>query len=212
MNPTVHTTAIVALEHAINRALKLDPAAFESLGKLQGKIFKLDLAGTPINLYLLPAENGLQLRGFMEGPVDTHVKGTIADFVELISAADAPSTLINGGISIRGDSAPLLQLIDVLQALNLDWEMSLSTVIGDIPAHQVGQMVRNGLRWGKQTADSLARQTEEFLHEESRLLPPKAELEQFYNAIEQLSLSADRLEAKLQRQSQRLERFTQQKN
>jgi len=209
MNPAVHSTAIAALEHAINQPLRLDPTASHALGQMQGKIFKFDLAGTRIDLYLLPTENGLQLRGFMDGPVDTHVTGSIADFVELISAVDAPSTLINGGITIQGDSAPLLQLIDVLQALELDWELSLSRVIGDIPAHQVGELVRNGLRWGKHTADSLTRQAEEFLHEESRLLPPKAELDQFYDAIHQLSLSTDRLDAKLHRQRLRVEKLTQ---
>lgn len=211
MNPTLHTTAIAALEQTMNQTLKLDPAASQALAQLQGTIFRLDLSSTNIDLFLLPGEHGVQLRGFMDGPVDTHVKGTIADFVELISAEDAPSTLINGGISIRGDSAPLLRLIEALQGLDLDWELSLSRVIGDIPAHQVGQLVRNGLRWGKHTADSLARQAEEFLHEEARLLPPRAELEVFYDAIGQLSLAVDRLEAQLQRQRQRLAKLSQAK-
>ena len=211
MNPTVHTAAIAALEHAINQALKLDPGAQQAVAQMQGKVFKLDLTGTSINLFLLPTESGMQLRGFIDGPVDTHVAGSVADFVELVSSADAPSTLINGGIQISGDSAPLLQLIDALQALNLDWELSLSRIIGDIPAHQIGQLVRGGLRWGKHTADSLARQAEEFLHEESRLLPPQAELNQFYDAIAQLGLSTDRLEARLQRQLLRVEKLMQPK-
>ena len=179
MNPIIHATAIAALEQVINQGLKLGSDSAQTLEQLEGRIFWLDIEGTELNLYLLPGRHGLQLRGFLEGPVDTHVRGTIADFVELIGSTDTPSTLINGGISIRGDSAPLLQLIALLQTLSLDWEASLAGLIGDIPAHQVGRIVRNGLRWGKHAAGSLGRQVEEFLHEEARLLPTHAELQDF---------------------------------
>lgn len=209
MNPTLHTAALAALEGAINRALKLDPATRQALGELEGRVFLLELTGTGADIYLLPDRQGLQLRGFFDGPVDTHVIGSMADFVELISADDAASTLINGAIKLSGDSAPLLQLQSILHRLDLDWEGSLAGLIGDLPAHQLGRMVRGSLRWGQQAVTSLNRQIEEFLHEEARLLPPAAELQDFYEAVSGLSLSVDRLEARLQRQQQRVLRLQQ---
>ena len=54
MNPTLHTAALAALETAINRALKLDPATTQNLGQLDGKVFRLEIAGTGADIYLLP--------------------------------------------------------------------------------------------------------------------------------------------------------------
>ena len=209
MNPTLHTAALAALETAINRALKLDPATTRNLGQLDGKVFRLEIAGTGADIYLLPEQHGLQLQGFYDGPIDSHVIGTMADFVELISADDAASTLINGGIKLSGDSAPLLQLQGILHRLELDWEGSLARVIGDVPAHQLGKMVRGGMHWGQQAFTSINRQAEEFLHEEARLLPPAAELQDFYDAIASTGLALDRVEARLQRQQQRLQQLQQ---
>lgn len=209
MNPTLHTAAMAALETAINRALKLDPATTQNLGQLDGKVFRLEIAGTGADIYLLPEQYGLRLQGFYDGPIDSHVIGTIPDFVELISADDAASTLINGAIKLSGDSAPLLQLQGILHRLDLDWEGSLARVIGDVPAHQLGKMVRGGMHWGQQAFTSINRQVEEFLHEEARLLPPAAELQDFYDAIAKTGLAVDRFEARVQRQQQRLQQLQQ---
>ena len=54
MNPTLHTAALAALEVAINRALKMDPATAQGLQKLAGTVFQLELVGTGADIYLLP--------------------------------------------------------------------------------------------------------------------------------------------------------------
>lgn len=214
MNTRVQTAklaALATLEAAMNQGLRLDPAAAVSLQALAGKAFHLEIVGTQINVYLLVDPEGVQLRSIYDGRVNTRISGSIGDFAELISAEDPASALINGGISIRGDSAPLFQMLAILQKLDMDWEGALAQWIGDIPAHEVGRALRNAMRWGRQTATSLGRQAEEFLHEESRLLPPTAELELFYSQIHKLGLSVDRLEARLQRQRDRLERLARHK-
>lgn len=206
INPTLHTAALATLETAINGALRLDTSTTRALGELEGRVFRVELQGTGADIYLLPDEQGMQLRGYYDGPVDTHVIGSPADFVELISAEDAASTLINGGISLSGESGPLLQLQAILHRLELDWESALAELIGDVPAHQVGRLVRGGARWGKQAIQSLNRQVEEFVHEEARLLPPASELQDHYESIAQLGLAVDRLEARVEKQRQRLTR------
>jgi ubiquinone biosynthesis protein UbiJ len=201
---TLHTAALAALESGINHALEMDPATARALQQLDGKVFRLELVGTGADIFLLPQQQGVTLRGFHDGPIDSHVIGTVPDFVELISAEDPASTLINGGIQLSGDSAPLLQLQSILHRLDLDWEGALARAIGDIPAHQVGRLVRGGVRWGKHAVDSMNRQLEEFLHEEARLLPPEAELQDFYADVSRLEVDVDRAEARLAKQQQRL--------
>ena len=208
----MHTAALAALEGAINRALEMDRATAQALQQLDGKVFQLELVGTGADVYLLPQNQGVVLRGFYDGPIDSHVIGTVPDFVELISSEDPASTLINGGIQLSGDSAPMLQLQRILHRLDLDWEGALAGVIGDIPAHQIGRLVRGGVRWGKQAVDSMNRQVEEYLHEEARLLPPEDELQDFYAAVSRLEVGVDRAEARLARQQQRLAKLLQKRH
>jgi ubiquinone biosynthesis protein UbiJ len=208
LNPTLHTAALAALEVAINRALTMDLATAQGLQKLAGTVFQLELVGTGANIYLLPQHQGVELRGFYDGPIDSHVIGTVPDFIELVSSEDPASTLINGGIQLSGDSAPLLQLQRLLHRLDIDWEGSLAKVVGDLPAHQLGRMVRGGVRWGRQAINSMNRQAEEFLHEEARLLPPSAELQDFYEAVTRLDVNVDRAEARLRKLQQRLAKLS----
>ena len=196
-NPVLHTAAIGALEKAINQALKLDPASSQKLGKLDGNVFRFDFIGPDVDIFLLPSHNQLILMGHFEDKATTEVKGQPSDFIELLTAEDAGAALINGNITLQGDSSALLELQSILHNLELDWEAELAKVIGDIPAHQIGKAVRSGLQWGKQAHNSIMRQVEEFIHEEGRLLPPRAELEDFFDDVDKLKQNADRLAAKV---------------
>ena len=196
-NPVLHTAGIAALEKVINQALKLDVGSSKKLGLLDGKVFRIDLDGPNLQFFILPSENTLMLMGHYEGIATTQVRGYPSDFVELLTADDAGSALINGNITLQGDSASLLELQAILYNLDLDWEAELAKVVGDIPAHQIGKAVRSGLQWGKQTRNSLMRQTEEYIHEEGRLLPTRAEIEDFFTDVSKLKDDTDRLAAKI---------------
>jgi ubiquinone biosynthesis protein UbiJ len=196
-NPVLHTAAIAAVEKAINQALKLDIGSSQKLGLLDGKIFRIDLDGLDLQFFILPSENALMLMGHYDGIATTQIRGYPSDFVELLMANDAGSALINGNITLQGDSASLLELQAILHNLDLDWEAELAKVVGDISAHQIGKAVRSGLQWGKQTHNSLMRQTEEYIHEEGRLLPPSAEIEDFFSDVSKLKDDTDRLAAKI---------------
>jgi len=200
---TLHTAALALLETAINRALRLDPATQASLAALQGQCLHLCLKGPELDFYLLPTDDGVTLKGVHEGKVDTAVTGTPADFVELFAADDAGAALINGNITLTGDSKLMLSLQAILHRLELDWEGELARLVGDVPAHELGRLIRGGLRAGRGVADSLLRQLEEFVHEEGRLLPPRAELEDFYQDVQDLALRVDRLAARVERLQRR---------
>ncbi len=188
---------MAALEQAVQRALRLDPASSIKLGKLDGKIFHIDLIGPGLQLYIAPQNNTINLIGYFDGDASTKVSGKPSDFIELLAADDAGSALINGNITLQGDSASLLELQAILHNLELDWEAELASLIGDMPAHQLGKAIRSGAKWGKQTHNSLLRQVEEYIHEEGRLAPPRAELEDFYHDVSKLKDDTDRLAAKI---------------
>ena len=130
------------------------------------------------------------------------MRGRPADFVELLAADDSGSALINGNIVLQGDSRALLALQAILHGIDVDWETELATVIGDTAAHQLGKTLRRGLRWRKRVHSSLWRQMEEYIHEEARLLPSRAEIDGFVEAVSRLQDDTDRLGAKNSKNSE----------
>jgi ubiquinone biosynthesis protein UbiJ len=199
IDPALHTAAIAALETAVNRALALDPIGQQQLGALDGDVFRLECTRPELDIFLLPSANGVSLKGFHDGGVTTAIRGTAADFAELASTADPGAALINGNIELTGDSAPLLELQRCVAGLELDWEAPLVEVLGDVPGHQIAEGLRGLFSWGRQATASFSRQLEEFIHEEARLAPPRAEIEDFYRDLEALGDRVDRLQARVRR-------------
>jgi ubiquinone biosynthesis protein UbiJ len=207
INPTLHTAAVAALETALNRALQLAPGSAAELDKLSDCVFALHCTSPPLDVYLQPSADGIRLMGLYDGPVTTSVRGEAADFTQLVTAADPTATLINGQLELQGDSAPLIELQQILATLDMDWEAPLVSTLGDVAGHQVAQMLRGAFAWGKQASGSLARQLDEFIHEEARLTPPRLELEDFYRDVQQLGLRVDRLQSRTDRLRQRLQKL-----
>jgi len=204
INPTVHTAGLATLEGLINRALTLAPRASAELAELEDCVFALECTSPALDIYLQPGRGRVRLMGFYDGPVTTRVRGAAADFTELAAADDPAASLINGALELAGDSAPLLELQQILGTLDVDWEAPLVDTLGDVVGHQLAEILRAGFSWGRQARVSLERQLEEFIHEEARLSPPRLELEDFYGDVQELSLRAERLESRSRRLRQKI--------
>ena len=87
----------------------------------------------------------------------------------------------------------------LLQQAQPDFEEELSRAIGDVAAHQVANVARGFLDWGRRAVDSLSTNVAEYLQEEGRDVPARVELEEFLESVDQLREAADRLEARLTR-------------
>jgi ubiquinone biosynthesis protein UbiJ len=205
VDPMLRTAALAALEVAINRALALSPHSKAALAQVEDCVFALHCTAPNLDIYLHPGAEGMRLTGVHPGPVTTSIKGKAADFTELATASDPTAALINGGLELEGDSAPLLELQRILAALDVDWEAPLVDALGDVAGHQLAQTLRHTFAWGKQAATSLTRQLAEFIHEEARLSPPRLEVEDFYRDVHELGLRVDRLHSRTERLRQRLQ-------
>lgn len=203
-NPTLHTAALAALETALNHAVELAPHSRAQLDRLSDCIFALHCTSPPMDVYLQPAANGIRLMGRYEGEVTTSVRGDASDFTELATAKDPTAALINGQLELQGDSAPLIELQQILANLDPDWEAPLVATLGDVTGHQLAQMLRAAFSWGRQASNSLGRQLDEFIHEEARLSPPRLELEDFYRDVQELGLRVERLQSRTDRLRKRL--------
>jgi ubiquinone biosynthesis protein UbiJ len=207
VDPSLHTAALAALETALNRALALSVHSKTALAQLEDCVFALHCTAPGMDIYLHPGAQGIRLTGVHSGPVTTSIKGQAADFTELATSSDPTATLINGGLALEGDSAPLLELQRILAELDMDWEAPLVDTLGDVAGHQLAQLLRQAFAWSKQASLSLTRQLEEFIHEEARLSPPRLEVEDFYRDLQELGLRVDRLQSRTERLRARLQKL-----
>jgi ubiquinone biosynthesis protein UbiJ len=207
VDPTLHTAALAALEAATNRALALSPGRAAELASLEYCVFAFHCTTPSVDFYLHPGTGSIRLTGVHQGPVTTRIKGEASDFAELVYSDDPAATLINGGLSLEGDSAPLIELQQILATLDMDWEAPLVASLGDVAGHQLAQLLRHAFSWSKQASTGLTRQLEEFIHEEARLSPPRLEVEDFYHDVQELGLRVDRLESRSARLRQRLQKL-----
>jgi ubiquinone biosynthesis protein UbiJ len=207
-DPALRSAALAGLERAANAALALSPHSRRALAALAGRVVAIECTAPAFSVYLQPTEDGdLRLQGVHEGPVDARVRGSSSDFAELAGSDDPTATLINGNLVLEGSSAPLIELQRVFAGLDVDWEAPLVAALGDVAGHQAAQLLRGAFRWTRDAGRSLARQLEEFVHEEARLTPPRTELEDFYADVQSLGLAVDRLETRLERLRGRLARL-----
>lgn len=195
--------AISQLEDLVNRTLSLDPAAAVKLAALDGCSFALCMREPELTVVVGVSGQRLKLLGTDQEKVTTRLTGTWSDFAAVATADDPGSALINGNVTVSGDTQSLLALRKILASLDLDWEQPLADAFGDVLGHQIGRGLRSGQAWVKTSGRNINRQLEEFLREESRLMPHPVESRQFFDEVDRLRSEADRLEAKIRRLQQR---------
>lgn len=207
VDPALHTAVLAALEGALNRALALSPRRGAELAPFADQVFALHCTSPEIDVYLHPRDGGIRLSGVHDGPVTASLRGEAADFAQLARAADPAATLINGELELQGDSAPLLELQKVLSTIDVDWEAPLVDTLGDVAGHQLAQLLRGAFGWSREAARSLARQVGEYIHEEARLSPPRAELEDFCADVRELDERVNRLQSRTARLRRQLDKL-----
>ena len=109
-----------------------------------------------------------------------------------------------GDVVITGDVALGQAFRDLLLAVDIDWEENLSRFTGDVLAHQLGNAVRSGQHWARQSRHTLKQDAAEYLQEEGRLLIAGDEMAGYLGAVDTLREDVDRLTARVQRLGKRL--------
>jgi len=194
--PTLMSAVTAVIERGLNRALELDPAGRQALMKaLTGPVqFTVD-APLALTLSLVPADNRIQVAGQPQETPALELRGRAMAFAALATGDN--QVFSEGRIGVTGDMALAHQFQRAIDQLDPDWEAAMADYIGDVPAHFLGQRLRGAVKWSRQAFQSLNANVEEYIHEESRSLPGRRELEATFEDIDQLSLRVERLDARI---------------
>ena len=186
------------LAAALNRNVVQSERAAALASQLDGRVLALVLEGTPMTLWFKVHEGQVAIETRHEGAADARLAGTPFSLLSLVGPG-APERVRSAGIRIEGDAEVAQRFQGLLQLAQPDFEEELARVIGDVAAHQVANVARGFLDWGRKAADSFSQNVAEYLQEEGRDVPSRVELEEFLEAVDHLRNDADRLEARLSR-------------
>lgn len=195
----INDTLLRPLQAVINRRIEASVRARELLADLDDQVLAIDFTGTPLAIYFVCDEAMLRLTASYPRDPDAVLRGSPLSVARL-ATGDAAD-----GIHVEGDAATAQRFQELIGAARPDWEEELSRLTGDVVAHQIGNALRGFGRWSQHAFRSFTADVGEFLQEESRELPARAEVEGFAEDVERLQRSLERAEKRLSALEARLD-------
>jgi ubiquinone biosynthesis protein UbiJ len=187
-------------EDIINRALRLDPATLARVAELEGKVIRLRAAGDrPLEIFVLPDESGLRLRATHDRDPDVTLTGDFPVILRFAARRVLPDVVAAGEVQISGDIHLGQRFQRLLEQADIDWEEQAARALGDVPAHKLGNALRDLGGWSRQVLHTLQQDLAEYLQEESRLLPVRPRAGAFRRSVETLERDLESLEQRLAR-------------
>ena len=196
---------LASVENGVNRILRLDSTAMARLQSLTGKVIAVECAAPPLQLFILPSDEGLLLATQWAADADCTLRAPASSLLRLVLSKDKTAVLHSPEVDLEGDSHALMALAQVLQDLELDWEYELSRWLGPVATQLVGGHLRSRARWYQQGFASLNQNLAEYLAEESRTLVGQREAEARFSELDRIKLDLERLEARFERLSRSLD-------
>ena len=192
MDPSISAAITASIESVINTALRYDPASLQKIAAIND-VLAIQSTTPSLTLYCQGSSDGVRIMSHCEAPTATQLTGTP---LALISLLKKPTTLANSGVDIAGSVGLLQRWQGILNELDIDWEDAISSVLGDIAGPVAAKTILGGLSWSKHQGDEQARLVKEYITEELKVTPSKPELKIFSDAVSEIKMDAERLQAR----------------
>lgn len=192
---SLQSFALGPIQALMNHYIHLDPDVAALLEPLKDKTVTIELNGLPIHFSMMFTEREIQLlRDIPEIP-SVRISGSPFALMKLMHQKKGSP----GSVSIKGDIHVAEDFGRLFEELDIDWEEHLSGIIGDVPARLLANCFRSFNQWCKQTCTTLMKNTSEYIQEEARYTPPKEELNDFLNDVDNLRNDVARLAHRVER-------------
>ena len=192
MNPLLDSAAAL-----LNRGIEASATARGLLDELDGRRLALVLDPPGTRVVLTVAGGRLAAGQSDDDPADAELRGGPLGFARL-QLGDPQAVLREGAVRLSGDTDIAERFRALLQAAQPDPEEELARIIGDVPAHQLGEAARGLAGWTRHAAESFGRSLSEYLREERRDLPTRAEVDAHCDAVDEFAAGVDRAAARLE--------------
>jgi ubiquinone biosynthesis protein UbiJ len=183
------------IQSIVDQHVAGSPRARQLLSELDGHRMQVVARHTPWSLSLHAQDQRL-LVAMQAAAADATLSGTPMALLALLRE-DPTDVIRRGEVTIAGDAELAARFQELLQLLRPDLEGVLARVIGDVPAHGAGRLLRKVLDYGRSSVRTTALNAGEYLAHERRVLVPRAEAAQFLQDVDALRERADRIAARV---------------
>jgi ubiquinone biosynthesis protein UbiJ len=190
------------VQHALETAFRNSSAARADLAKLEGKAVRLELIGLPLTLHFLAQDGKMTVASDYHGEVQVSVRVPAASLVATALKRDPEA--VPKGMQMSGEAETAQVFSRLLRNADLDWEELLAQRIGNVAARPIANLIRGVVRWSQDSGTRLGQDLADYLHYESRDLPPRHEVQGFVSDVDRLRDDAERFDARLKRVAARI--------
>jgi ubiquinone biosynthesis protein UbiJ len=184
------------IQAMIDRNVAGSPRARELLVQLAGRRMQIVARFTPWRIAMHATDSTLAVSREEPGHADVTLAGSPLALLSLLRE-DPAEVIRRGEVTIAGDAELATRFQELLQLLRPDLEAGLARMVGDIPAHGAGTLLRKALDYGRAGLRTQAMNVGEFLAHEKRVLVPRAEAEEYLQQVDALREQTDRLAARV---------------
>lgn len=202
MTPLIQNLLLTGLEPVVNHALQADPKRDQLLKPLAGKTLTIRLHHPDMTFSLLFAKQSVHL-------LREHLlneKSTAADATIHTNGQDLCRQLLRpqqinppSSLKLDGDALLIQAFWKLCTHFNPQWEHWLSPYLGHVAAYHLGQTGRRALSWAHMVVNRLTQTTVDYLQFDAKWWVSRREAEDFYNSVDHLRLTSERLEMRLAR-------------
>jgi len=184
------------LESLLNRNIAGSARARGLLARIAGRSLELRLAATPLKLRFVAGADSVSLSMQGDTPADATIEGSPFTFARL-AMGNPMQTIRAGGAQVTGDGEVAQGFQQLFEAAQPDFEEELSRLTGDVAAHRLANLARDAVEFGRRARETFMQNVAEYVTEESRDVPLRAEVEEFLAGVDGLREATDRLEARI---------------
>ena len=193
----LQTALMMPAELLLNQLLTLDAASDKRLAELEGSTLALHVTAPELNIFISIRQHKLHLSPVFEGTATASLHGSASALLRILVQQTPVTNLAPFKVELQGSTAFVQALQNLRKELDVDWEFHLSRLVGDLPVAGLRKSMEASHACVARAGQSTLQNIQEYLAYESTLLPSQTAAEQCYTDINELTLRADRLQAKL---------------
>lgn len=190
------------INYSLKKHFDRDPEVAGQLQALEGKYLTFYLTDLNKEFLVTPGHGSVVVAEHSDHDTYEITARVHADAMTLLSiacGAQYQPLLENGSVHVQGDLEAVRQVGRIFRAVEIDWEEIVAPYVGDLLAHQFGVWLGRANSYRRRSIKNFLLDVSEYLQEESRVMPARAEIDRFLKDANSLETDIGHLEARIDR-------------
>lgn len=182
----------------INRGIDDNDQAQDLCDALDGRSLRIVAKPLPDPILISSADGKVDISSDAQRQADAEITGTLIELNRLMFI-DSRAPLREGHVEIIGDVDIADRFRELMLCAQPDLEVKLADWFGASMASRLASFARDTRDRMADVAEDLTERAADYLHEDTRQLPERHEIDTHFAAVDEFVNSIERLEARIDR-------------